>query len=261
MYRAKVLFIAVCVFLSGSAQFIFAQQISVPQGVFSDPKDSLRQGLYGRTDSTVTSADRKQQKDIGDVWRSVTKKNTTVSTDSLQKKSYGKALIPILYPGYALVTGFQICLTTNFSFYADHSKDAKISSVLMNNLYTQYDQIINLINSNIWTKNGKFNFIGDYRLYKFPTNTFGLGSRASSAEKQHVDYSYLKIYEVAMRKISGDFSAGMGYDFDYHWNISADKNPSGDSTDMEKYGYTKTSSSSGITLNFQYDSRLNANNP
>jgi outer membrane protein assembly factor BamA len=66
---------------------------------------------------------------------------------------------------------------------------------------------------------------------------------------------------VAMKKISGNFSGGMGYDFDYHWNVKADTLPSGDSTDMEKYGFNKTSSSSGITLNLQYDSRLNSNNP
>ncbi|MBI4946054.1 MAG: hypothetical protein HY840_06605 [Bacteroidetes bacterium] len=241
MAWGKLLFISVCVCFLNSTSLLFAQQIAA--------------------DTALTSADKNPQKDIGDVWRSVVKKKAIIKSDSSHEKGSRRTLIPLLYPGYALVTGFQIVLTTNFSFYADHSKNAKISSILMNNLYTQYNQIINLINSNIWTNNKKFNFLGDYRLYKFPTNTFGLGSTSTFAEKQHVDYSYLKIYEVGMRKITGNLSGGMGYDFDYHWNVTATKISTSDSTDFEKYGVKKTTSSSGITLNLQYDSRLNSNNP
>jgi len=235
----KVLFIVL--FLSGSDYLLFSQQIS--------------------DDSACAFVSKAPQKDIGDVWQSLKKKNIKAKPDSSHQKSSRKTFIPLLYPGYAQVTGFQIVLTTNFSFYADEAKDAKISSILMNNLYTQYNQIINLINSNIWTNKGKFNFLGDYRYYKFPTYTFGLGSSATLAEQQHVDYSWMKIYEVVMRKISKNFYGGMGYDFDYHWNVTAEKKPSGDSTDLDQYGFSKSSSSSGITLNLQYDDRLNCNNP
>ena len=64
-----------------------------------------------------------------------------------------------------------------------------------------------------------------------------------------------------MRKIDNNFSGGLGYDFDYHWNITEAKSTSGGISDMDKYGFSTKSVSSGITLNAQYDSRVNSNNP
>jgi hypothetical protein len=233
--RIGILHISVCIFFS--AQSLFAQDTN--------------------SDTLPPSTQQVEQKDIPDLWRAVMHKTEKVRKDTLSRRAF----IVLPYPGYAGVTGFQFVLTSNLSFNTYRSPDAKISSLLMNNLYTEYHQLINLINSNIWTGNGKFNFLGDYRYYRFPTNTFGLGSSSTADDKQHVNYSYLKIYEVAMRKIDKNLSGGMGYDFDYHWNISATKKSNGDTTALEKYGFTKTSSSSGITANLQYDSRLNANNP
>src|ERR1035437_6052210 len=102
----KGLFISVCVFLIGSSQVLVAQRTS-----------------GGSADTVVAGI---PQKDIGDVWKSLKKKNAEVKPDSLQKKASNKAFIPLIYPGYALVTGFQLVLTTNLSFYADDSKDRKI---------------------------------------------------------------------------------------------------------------------------------------
>jgi hypothetical protein len=235
--------ISVCIF--------FSHQLLSAQNVLSDTSVS-----------TVKKAQETEQKDITDLWKSSSKKGMETQPDSVLKKNgHNKSFIPLIYPGYALVTGLQLVLTSNLSFYIDHSEGAKISSILMNNLYTEQKQLINLINSNIWTSKGKFNFLGDYRYYKFPTNTYGLGSSSTPADKQHVDYSYLKIYEVAMRKIDKNLSGGMGYDLDYHWNVSETRKDNGDSTDLEKYGFKKKSSSSGVTLNVQYDSRVNVNNP
>jgi hypothetical protein len=214
------------------------------------------------SDTLPAPADQIPQKDITDVFRSSKKKAALAKPDSTLRTPWRKkSFIPLVYPGYALVTGFQAVLTSNLSFYLDHGDGAKISSILMNNLYTEKNQIINLINSNIWTAKGKFNFLGDYRYYIFPTNTYGLGSSSLPSDRQHVNYSYLKIYEVAMRKIDKNLSCGMGYDLDYHWNISETPRDNGDSTDLEIYGFKKRSSSSGVTLNVQYDSRTNVNNP
>ena len=239
--KTSIQVLTACIFFLNADRMVYSQSIS---------RDSAR------AFSGITPL-----KDIVDVFKSVRKRNVVAIPDSSETKRSRSAFIPILYPGYAQVTGFQAVLTSNFLFYTERGENAKISSILMNNLYTQNNQIINLINSNIWTPGGKFNLVGDFRLYKFPTNTFGLGSSSTLDDKQHVDYSYLKIYEVVMRKIASNLSGGMGYDFDYHWNISETPRENGDSTDIERYGFDKTSSSSGITLNIQYDSRLSSNNP
>src|SRR5207253_2828240 len=160
------------------------------------------------SDSLASEKKQVPQRDIIDFLKGAPKEAVQAKTDTSVITPSHKTFIPILYPGYAQVTGFQIALTTNLSFYTDHSPNAKISSILVNNLYTQYNQLINLVNSNIWKTGGKFNLVGDYRFYEFPTNTFGLGSSSTFADRQHVDCSYLKIYEVAMRKIDKHLTAG-----------------------------------------------------
>ncbi|MFI5164142.1 MAG: hypothetical protein ACHQHP_02725, partial [Bacteroidia bacterium] len=223
-------------------------------------KDSL-QKKNNISDNIKSPANQTPQMDVLDYLKFVKKKPVEIQSDTAKNNRSNTFYIPILYPGYALATGLQIVLTTNISFYAERREDAKLSSILMNNIYSEKHQLINVINSNIWTAKNKFNFIGDLRYYQFPTNTFGLGSTTSLNDKQPVDYSHLKIYEVVMGKIANDFSAGMGYDLDYHWDISEIKKSASDSTVIDKYSFTQKTISSGITLNFEYDSRLNVNNP
>src|ERR1051326_6085402 len=101
--------------------------------------------LFAQDVISDTSSKQILEKDIMDLIKH--KKKTSQANDTIHKRS-SRTFIPLLYPGYAQVTGFQAVLTSNLSFYTYHGEDAKISSILMNNLYTQYNQIINLINSN-----------------------------------------------------------------------------------------------------------------
>jgi len=211
-------------------------------------------------DTTKGLNTKSKQLDITDCYRYIIHKPTTAKEDSTKKKSLGPFYSPLLYSGYALVSGFLVALANNISFYTHHTPDAKISSILVNNIYTQDKQYINIVRSNIWLAHEKINLVGEWAYYKFPTNTFGLGSTTTLADKDPVDFSYVKIYEVVMRTIAKNVSVGIGYNLDYHWNIAEMKSSPNLLTDLDKYGFTKTSSSSGGTLNFQYDSRLNSNN-
>ena len=213
------------------------------------------------SDSVRHIDNQKKQMDIGDCIKWVTKRKTKIQIDSLRNKSSGPFYTPILYPGYTLVTGYLIGMANNISFYTHQEKGAKISNILIENIYTEYKQYINIVRSNIWLHHEKFNLQGDWRYYQFPTNTFGLGSKTSFSDYDPVDYSHLRINEVLMEKVANNLSIGTGLNFDYHWNIREINNPTSISTDMLKYGFNKTSLSSGITLNFQFDNRLNSNNP
>jgi hypothetical protein len=111
--------------------------------------------------------------------------------------------------------------------------------------------------------NHKINIIGDWRYYKFPTVTYGLGSKNGLKNADTVDYSHVRIYEVVTTKIIDYFTVGAGWNYDYHFNIT-EKKSENIFTDLDKYNnymVNKTSVSSGVTLNFQYDSRFNSNNP
>jgi outer membrane protein assembly factor BamA len=69
-----------------------------------------------------------------------------------------------------------------------------------------------------------------------------------------------------MRQVTKNTSIGLGYQFDYHWHISDFNTENGVASDMQVYDSVNrfsylNSSSSGLSLNFLYDSRNNANNP
>jgi len=212
------------------------------------------------TDSLEHREEEKKQMDVGDLLRHITKKKIIIK-DTLEDKRRRLFYTPILYPGYALVTGYLVGLANNISFYTHMGKDAKISNILIENIYTQYKQYINIVRSNIWLKHERFNLQGDWRYYKFPTNTFGLGSKTSLSDRDPVDYSHLRVNEIIMGKIASNIFIGTGINLDYHWNIQETANAGSVPTDMTRYGYNRTSLSSGITLNMQFDNRLNGNNP
>ena len=127
--------------------------------------------------------------------------------------------------------------------------------------YTENNQIIFPIASNIWTKNNKYNFLGDWRITKYPQDTYGLGNNTSLDSADLIKYDYIRFNEVALRKIIPNFYLGIGYDLDYHWNIREDGNPGGSKSDYDIYGFTTKSLSSGISLDFLYDGRDNPINP
>lgn len=220
--------------------------------------------LFGQISSADTlnlTSSLTEQKDVADYYRKVFKKEFTTQKDSSKSHSLGPFYTPIIYPGYALVTGGLIGFVSNLSFCTHRGKDAKISTILTDNVYTQYHQSINAIRSNIWLNHEKFNLLGDWRYYKFPTNTFGLGSKTSLNYASAIDYSLLRIYEVVLKQVTKNILVGAGYNLDYHLNISETNTPIVENTDFNKYGFTKSSVSSGLTLNFQFDNRLNSNNP
>jgi outer membrane protein assembly factor BamA len=115
--------------------------------------------------------------------------------------------------------------------------------------------------SSIWTKNNKFNFVGDYRYYQYPQSTYGLGSGSSIKNADPMDFSFARFYETALRHVTGNWYAGLGYAIDTYWNVSHSGTADGAVSDFGKYGSSKHSVSSGFTLNLLHDSRDNSINP
>ena len=116
-------------------------------------------------------------------------------------------------------------------------------------------------NSFITDDDLKLNFIGDWRIYKYPTNTFGLGGDNSLSDALRIDFAYLKFYEVVSREIVHNFFIGLGYHLDYHWDIKAATSPDSTYEQVMDYGLNKHSITSGLSLNFMYDNRENPTNP
>jgi len=197
------------------------------------------------------------EKDLKEVYRQLFHiKQTGTETDSVTDVPIF-SFIPAV--GYTLQSRLALILSGNIAFRLD--PDSRISTITASTAYTQNRQFTLPIESNIWTKDNKYNFVGDYRLYKYPQSTFGLGSNSSIANEDPMDYSFLRLNEIVMRHISGDFYAGAGYSFDYHWNISHTGSINGAPSDYTSYGAAASTVSSGISVNALYDSRDNSINP
>ena len=170
------------------------------------------------------------------------------------------AILPAV--GYALVTGFVVAVAGTAGFYTDTSANEKLSAIDGSINYSEKNQIIIPLLSNIWTKKNTFNFLGDWRFYKFPEYTYGLGGHTSSKTKTQINYSCIIMHETVLKQILiPNFYVGVAYNLNYHWNISETLNSPGTKTDFDKYGRTASSISSGISVNVLYDTRKNSINP
>ena len=199
-----------------------------------------------------------QQKDVVDIFQELLSRE--LRKDSALMKDNGPffSLIPVV--GYSLHTGLTGVIATSTTFYSDNERK-KNSRILINGNYSVYNQYWFTVISNIFFEKLKLHLTGDTRYYKFPTITYGLGPKSTFSNPLHIDYSYLRFYQVAFREIASNLFVGMGYNLDLHWNIEADSVPGTDLDQFMRYQKGNQSISSGISLNIQYDNRKNSVNP
>ncbi len=172
----------------------------------------------------------------------------------------GPFITGIPYPNYTIATGVSGALPINIAFYTSKKEHGRLSFVNSIFQYTQYKQAIVTCWSNIFFHHDKWSLIGDWRFYKYPTYTFGLGSRLDKNVPVQIDYSHIRLYEQLMHRVAPNMDLGIGYHFDYRMNIRDMAAEEGIETDFQRYGFAKTSISSGFSLDFLYDSRDNQNN-
>jgi hypothetical protein len=206
------------------------------------------------------------QMDIVDLWRTIRKKQSTRKIDTAEKKSTKVRYTGIPAAGYTLQTGFAGLLSGNAAFYTDTNKSQNESVILSSVTYSQYKQIIFPLQINLWTKGNKYNFVTDYRYLKYPSFTYGLGGYTTLNDGYEIDYSALRLHQTLYKYFTHNLYLGLGYNYDYFWNVKEVNPPAGKVTDFEEYdnnGKTvnKTESASGVTFNFLHDSRSNPINP
>ena len=116
-------------------------------------------------------------------------------------------------------------------------------------------------NSNIIFNKLKLHLSGAARYYNSPTNIYGIGDNVYLADVQSIDFSYLRVYQIAYRELVPHLFAGLGYNLDYHWGIKANLAPGKVSKEFERLQKGSSSVSSAISFNLQFDNRKNAINP
>ncbi len=205
--------------------------------------------------------DSLKQIDLPDVARSLFGKQSKPRADTGALLTSHAHISVIPAAGYTLQTGFAAILSGNIAFYNGAKEGENLSTVLTSITYSQYKQIILPLQTNIWSKNGKYNFQSDWRYLQYPSYTYGLGTQSTLADGYMINYSYLRLHQNVSRFVAKNFYAGIGLDVDLYWNIYEIDADSGMKTDFESYGLTKKETAVGPTFNLLYDSRRNSINP
>lgn len=160
--------------------------------------------------------------------------------------------------GTALVT------STTAGFYLGDRANTYMSRLTFTP-YWNFKQRFGLpIRSSIWLKQNRWVITGDTRLMVYPQYTWGLGRQYKEEDKLLVDYSYLRFYQQALKRLSRGFFAGVGYHVDYRINVRTDSLEQL-LTDYTKYAYgtaqSNNSYSSGLSFNVLFDTRNKSTNP
>ena len=230
----------------------YAQQSNIDVNhSLKDPTDSA---------ATITRNYLLEQRDVFDILKMLFHIDIT-SSDTVSKER-GKLYIAALPgAGYSLNTGFAATIGSNAGIYTDDIDSVNLSTFNFNPTYTSKRQILLPFQSNIWTAGNKYDILGNWIFYKYTEMTYGLGGHSSVSAAEQLDYRYLLYREAVLKSIFTDVYAGMGYDLDYHWDITDGGLPGGGISDFQRYGKTSKSISSGCTINLLYDSRQNPINP
>ncbi len=193
--------------------------------------------------------------DVGDVWNRIKDKKYKIDTS---KAEVGVPLFTVLPGfGYSQLTGFTVLVDGNISFYT--YPNTNISVIKMTPEYTQKRQFTPILTMSIWSKNNRYNFVSDWRYYKYHIKDFGLGSFTNEDVFNQFSYRFLRFHQVLSRAITPDLLIGVGYNYDKHYHVKILDNQL--ITNAESYGISRSAVSSGIVLNALFDSRRNENSP
>jgi len=253
------LFVIFFLLITGS--FLFAlnafgqEKIPVPIKVIPVKPKKADSVQYHR-DTATTMKKGVRQRDVADWLDDLFHVPPSKQPDTVTSRP-SFSIVPAF--GYTLVSRLAFVLSGNCAFRT--GPDSRISTIAASSSITQNKQITLPILTNIWSKNNDWNFVGDYRIYKYPQSTFGLGSSSNIADEDPLDYSYIQLKETALRHMNGNIYLGLGYVIDNHWNVSEKGDLNGTVSDYSRYGEKAHSIASGFTFDGLLDSRDNGINP
>src|SRR5450432_1222952 len=179
--------------------------------------------------------------------------------DSARKKNHVQiGVFPAI--GYTLQTGFAVVVSANAIIYKKNKSgrdSSSPSSINASISYSQKKQVVAPLQSVIYFNNNKTIFVSDWRYLKYPSYTYGLGMSSSPQDTSLLSFQYLKLHQSLLFQVYPKTFIGAGYHLDYFWDLHEVHPNSGPETDLEKYGYTPNSVSSGVSVNFLRDTRDN----
>jgi len=213
------------------------------------------------TSHTKEALNYKYQRDLIDFGLILLNKNPDSRLDSSRNKftHFYFSVPPIVE--YTIATKFSFGIAGNVAFTTSSAQKTNISSFLGAIKYTQKRQFLLPVQSSIWTPGNKYNLLGDWRYINYPQDSYGFGGFTTSSDKYIINFQQVRLYETVLHSIRKNIYFGFGYQLDHYWRISESGVQPGRITDFQKYGFSGKSTSSGVVLDFIYDSRGNSINP
>ncbi len=184
--------------------------------------------------------------------------------------------------------GLMIGVGAQAGYFLGLATTTRMSSSQGSVSLTSKEQIIVTTQSTLFSSADEWQFLIDYRYYDFTQSTYGLGSSAPEGApvfggftingvhttpvpgEQPMAFDYLRLHQMALRRISNGLYVGAGLLFDFHRNIE-DKNLNLDSakpTITSHYGYSKVFGfdpngyqTNGVSIEAVYDKRDNLISP
>lgn len=180
------------------------------------------------------------------------------------ERSPGKKVYFSLLPVSVPRGGKAVITSTSAGFYLGNRGNTFLSNVSFSPYLNFKGRYSLTFRSNLYTAKNIWNIQGDTRFSLYPEYIYGTKGNIYQNEKLLINYKYIRFYQTVLRRIKPYFLAGIGYNLDYHINISV----LDDTVGLAKFtGYThgtganQNSFSSGLTFNVLYDSRNNSINP
>jgi hypothetical protein len=204
---------------------------------------------------------KRNQKDLIDVAGSLLKIKWFIERDTLAKKSGRLYFSGAPSIGYSLTSGWSSIFVGDAAFFSSESQEQKISIVYVDLLYTQKNQFVARLQSNIWTRNNKWNLVSDWRYYWYPQKTYGLGSQTNLQNYVDQTYSYVRFHQTVLAPVTTNWYVGVGLAYDYHYDIVQNVGDPEVINQINQYGLNKNTTSAGLLANVLYDNRINSINP
>lgn len=208
----------------------------------------------------LLSLGRRPPQDVVDLYRQLFPGTRVAAHDSSASGKLEKFVWVMPTIGYTQQTRLLGQVAGNLAF---RRPQANMSTVLAALSYTQNRQLILTVTNFVWSPANRTNWTGDWRIMRYPQNTFGLGMRTSRGQFVVMNFNYLRLYQSVLRRVGKQLYLGPGIQLDDHWNIVS-QGPDGQRvTSISGYtrGINGRSLSVGPTLNLLHDTRRNAINP
>lgn len=229
-------------------------------GGISFSQDTIHTSSQQSPRKVDTSASDKnvQPVDMKDLYRKYISNKKKVRNSTFGKAHF--VFLPAI--GYSIQTEFAMAVAESGTFYPFKNPlpEDQPSTLLTSLTYSQYNQFILPVQTNIWTRKTLYNIILDWRFMKYPSTTFGLGGKTKLDNGYTIDFNYIKLHESVMRKVARNFYAGLGLYYDAFGNVQEIGVDSGRTTSFEKYGFHKNVVAVGPAFRLLYDSRNNPAN-